>query len=165
MNKVKNIAGGAFVVAMVIVLTGCTGDTQQAEIEALDQILEDTAVGVPERPADVNGVIASVEGNVIIIKDEVGREALSEEDQAAKKEERQNMTQEERQALRAQELETVATEDVELTIPVGTMLYKGSGSSDGETIRAEFTDMQKGSYVSIWKEGEQIKAVKLKGTN
>jgi len=115
----------------------------------------------PTRPAEINGTLLSVEGNELTIANEVGREELSEEAKTA----RQQMSQEERQALKAQESVNLTKETIILTIPVGTPLVKGSGSGGGENVAATFDDIRKGVYVSIWKTGEQIEFLKLKGTS
>lgn len=150
------------VLLMAVVISGCEGG--ESESEQLSSILnEEESLSSPARPANLNGIISMVEGNKIIIKNEVGKEILSEEEQAAKKAERQNMTQEERQALRAEEKAEVDTEDVSLEIPVGTLIIKGSGDGSGNVIRASFDELKKGSYISIWKSGDSIEAVKIKG--
>ena len=52
-----------------------------------------------------------------------------------------------------------------ITIPVGIGIVKGSGAADGTNIKAEMSEITKGVYVSIWKAGDKIEFVKLKGVS
>ena len=72
---------------------------------------------------------------------------------------------EERQALKAQESANLTKESVNVTIPVGIKIVKGSGAADGTNIKAEMSELTKGVYVSIWKTGNSIEFVKLKGVS
>lgn len=126
--------------------------------------IEETNLESPDRPAEVNGTVLSVEGNVILIANEVGKEELPEEERDARQEERQNLTQEERQALRQEALEEMETEDLELVIPVGVPISKGSGDSSGGNVSAEISEITKGTYLSIWlNENNSPEFVKIKG--
>lgn len=167
MNKLKKMAIGSVAALAVVGLSGCADTSKNAESEAIGKILEQgsAAAVVPSRSSEINGVIAAIEGNVVVVKNEIGKEILSEVEQAAKKAERAAMTQEERQALRAEEMQGVATQDVEITIPVGIPLYKGSGTGDGTTLKAEFSELKKGAYISVWQQGDRVEAVKIKGIN
>ncbi len=94
------------------------------------------------------------------------KEALSDEDRAAKQAERANLSQEERQALRQQELEATETEQITLQIPVGVPIMTGSGSADGSNVTAQLSDIKAGSYLSICQTAHgNIEAVKIKGLN
>jgi len=115
----------------------------------------------PERQAEINGYIITAEGNELTIANEIGLKELSD----AEKAERQNMTQEERQALKAQETANLSKENINLTIPVGTVIVKGSGNSNGENVLADISELSKGIYVSIWKDKDVIEFVKLKGVS
>lgn len=142
-------------------LGACTlnpsGDTSQPLVETQPE-------SVPTRAADINGNVRSIEGNEVIVANEL-KVPLSEEEQAAQKAERQAMTQEERQALRQQELETVETESVTITIPVGSPIFKASGTGDSAVVPGELSDIKVGTYLSMWVENNQVIAVKIKGTN
>jgi len=138
---------------------GCTTSTPQAE-NTTQNIAKPEEL--PDRPAEINGNVRSIEGNQVVIANEL-REALTEEEQAAQKAERQAMSQEERQALRQQELEQVETESVTLTIPVGVPIYKSSGVGDGTSIPAELSEITAGTYLSLWLENNEVVAVKIKG--
>jgi hypothetical protein len=73
------------------------------------------------------------------------------------------MTQEERQALRAKELEGISTEDIKIVVPVGTPVFKTTGQATGTAVKADFGEIKKGSYLSVWMNGDQIESVKIKG--
>ncbi|MCK4635841.1 MAG: hypothetical protein KAT32_03180 [Candidatus Moranbacteria bacterium] len=150
-----------FILSSVIILSGCGNESESDQLTNL--LSEESVIVTPSRPADLNGIISITEGNKIIVKNEVGKEILSEEEQAQKKDERQNMTQEERQALRAEEKEEIETVDVTIEIPVGTLIIKGSGDGSGDVIKTSFEELKKGIYISIWKNGDSIEAIKIKG--
>lgn len=149
------------VVGALAILGGC--GNEQDDISQLQNIVEENETGTPERPADINGTVSLVEGNKITVKNEINKEILTEEEQEAKKEQRQNMTQEERQALRSQELTEAETEDEIIELPAGVFMTKGTGTGDGSSEKASFSDLKEGVYVSIWKNGDEIEAVKIKG--
>jgi hypothetical protein len=113
----------------------------------------------PARLAEVNGYILSVEGNEIVVANEKGVKEITEEERVR----RQKLTQEERQALKAQESANLTKENISITIPVGISIVKGSGDASGSNIKAEMSEMTKGIYISIWKNGDSIEFVKLKG--
>ena len=147
----------------VTLLVGCSS-TQQDDIAQLQDIVENNEMStVPERTPEINGVVASINGNTLVIKNEIGREVLTPEEQAAKRAERQKMTQEERQALRAQELANLETEDVTIEVPVGVVIVKGTGTGDGSSTKATFDEIKSGSYVSVWESDSGVEAIKIKG--
>lgn len=113
----------------------------------------------PSRIAEVNGYILSIEGNEMVVANEMGVKVVTEEERAR----RQKLTQEERQALKAQESANLSKENVTITIPVGVSIVKGSGDASGSNVKAEMSEMVKGIYVSIWRSGESVEFVKLKG--
>lgn len=115
----------------------------------------------PARTAEINGYILSVQGNEITVANEIGVKEITDEERAR----RQKMTPEERQALRAQESANLKKENITLTIPVGVTIAKGTGNATGENIKAEMSELAKGLYVSIWKTGDTIEFVKLKGVS
>lgn len=149
--------------AVAIVLSGCGQSQESKDMEKLAAITEGDIVASPTRPAEINGVISSIEGNKLVVKNEIGKPALSEEEMAKQRAERQKMTQEERQALKAQETANAKTEDLSIEIPVGKAIFKGTGDGSGNSIRAVFEDLKKGAYVSIWMSGENVEAIKIKG--
>lgn len=146
----------------IMFLSGCGNSQSQEGTEQLSALLAEDSVAIPARPAEIKGMIASLEGNKIVVKNEIGREILSEEERENKKETRKKMTQEERQAFRGQGID-IEVEDAAMEIPVGTMILKGSGDGKGGVVKVGFEDLQKGTYVSIWKTGENIEAIKIKG--
>lgn len=115
----------------------------------------------PVRLAEINGYITSIQGNEVTVANEIGVKEVTAEERAR----RQKMTQEERQALKAQESANLTKESVNVTIPVGVSIVKGSGAADGTNIKAEMSELTKGIYVSIWKTGDSVEFVKLKGVS
>lgn len=116
-------------------------------------------ISQPSRQAEINGYIISAEGNEVLVANEIGLKVLTNEEKAA----RQQMTPEERQALKAQETKNLEKENVSLIIPVGTTIVKGAGDGSGKNVTAEISELVKGVYVSIWKSGDNIEFIKLKG--
>jgi len=114
----------------------------------------------PTRLAEVNGYVTNIAGNEIVIANELGIKVITEEERLR----RQKLTQEERQALKASESANLTKETVNITIPVGVTIVKGSGDASGNNLPAELSEIKKGVYLSIWKSGEEIEFVKLKGT-
>ena len=115
----------------------------------------------PVRLAEINGYVTSIQGNEVTIANEIGVKEVTAEERAR----RQKLTMEERQALKAQESANLTKESVNVTIPVGIKIVKGSGAADGTNIKAEMSELTKGVYVSIWKTGNSIEFVKLKGVS
>jgi len=115
----------------------------------------------PVRLAEINGYVTSIQGNEVTIANEIGVKEVTAEERAR----RQKLTQEERQALKAQESANLTKESVNVTIPVGITIVKGSGAADGTNIKAEMSELTKGVYVSIWKTGNSVEFVKLKGVS
>jgi hypothetical protein len=113
----------------------------------------------PERVAEINGYVMSVEGNEVIIANEVGVKQISDEERAR----RQKLSQEERQALKAAESANLQKENMTVTIPVGTIVVKGTGDASGNNLKAEMVEIKKGAYLSVWKNGENVEFVKIKG--
>jgi len=115
----------------------------------------------PTRLAEINGYITSIQGNEVTIANEIGTKEITEEERAR----RQKLTQEERQALKAQESANLTKESVDITVPVGVTIVKGSGAADGTNMKAKMSELTKGVYVSIWKSGDSVEFVKLKGVS
>lgn len=115
----------------------------------------------PTRLAEINGYITSIQGNEITIANEIGVKEVTAEERAR----RQKLTQEERQTLKAQESANLTKESVNITIPVGIVIVKGSGAADGTNIKAEMAELAKGVYVSVWKTADSVEFVKLKGVS
>jgi len=127
-------------------------------------ITKKASIASPERPAEINGSIVSSLGNEIKIANEVDKEILTEEEQAANKAAMQSMTQEERAAARETAKVDIKTEDVTLTIPVGVPVVKGSGDASGNIVSADIAELTKGVYVSIWTDSQgKVEFVKIKG--
>ncbi len=152
------------VLGTAVFLSGCTSNDDKG-LSQLQEIVsnEEGSLSSIGRPAEINGMIASIEGNQLVVKNEVGRAVLSDEERQKRKEERSKMTQEQKQALRAQEKESLEVEDRMVEIPVGTVIIKGSGKSDGSTIKATFDDFKEGVYISVWKNDSGIELIKIKG--
>ncbi|MDP1884346.1 MAG: hypothetical protein Q8L10_03165 [Candidatus Moranbacteria bacterium] len=144
-------------------LAGCGVVPGNNDEDKLSRIVNGGQAEVPVRAAEINGVVVSVEGNKLVVKNEINKEALTEEEVAKKKAERQKMTQEERQALRAQEIANAKTEDVTIEIPVGKTILKGTGDGSGESVGAVFEEIKKGGYISIWMKEGNVELVKIKG--
>ncbi|MFA5894793.1 MAG: hypothetical protein WC851_03390 [Candidatus Shapirobacteria bacterium] len=114
----------------------------------------------PSRMAEINGYVISIAGNEVVVANEIGLKEVTEEERLR----RQKLTQEERQALKAAESANVSKENVTVVIPVGIALVKGSGDASGKNLPADLSEIKKGIYLSVWKTGEEIEFVKLKGT-
>ncbi len=120
----------------------------------------------PTRSPDLNGTVVSIEGNIIVINNEVGRKVLTPEEQAKRRVEMQKLSPEERQIERQKELEGVTFEKKELTIPVGIPIVKGTGDASGNSLPAELSDIKKDTYLSIWINSSGLpEYVKIKGVN
>ena len=149
---------------ITFLVSGCGNTQPEDELKQLTSLTDEKeGLATPSRPAEINGIVSLMDGNKLILKNEVGREILSEEEQVEKSAERQSMTQEERQALRTEEKEAVETEDLTLVIPVGTLVLKGLGDGGGGLQKTEFSELKKGAYISIWRNGDNIEVIKIKG--
>ncbi len=135
--------------------------TQKTEQPTSTPRAESQNLTTPDRQAELNGYVLSIEGNEIMIANEIGVKEITDEERAR----RQKMTPEERQVLRARESANVTKENVTITIPVGTPIVKGAGNASGQTVSAEMSEMVKGVYVSIWKTSNTVEMVKLKGVS
>lgn len=116
---------------------------------------------LPHDSLRYNGYVLRVEGNELLIANEQGVKEVTAEERAR----RQKLTQEERQALKAQESANLTKENVTVTIPVGTTIVKGLGDASGTNVKAQMSEVVKGVYISIWKSGESVEFVKLKGVS
>ncbi len=161
----KKTALLAFVIISTVFFSGCSSSNQAPAKTTQQDVLLQNNETLPMRAAEINGVISSIEGNKIVIKKEIGVEALTEEQMAKKKAERQKLSESERQAMRAAELSNVKTEDMTLTIPVGVPIYKADGTGTGKTLKSDLSEIKKGTYLSIWTTASSIEAVKIKGLN
>lgn len=155
----KNVFVGLLLVVLVaggmyFSINSTKKDTDAAPLTAQSLIS-------PVRLAEINGYITSIQGNEVTVENEIGVKEVTAEERAR----RQKMTQEERQALKAQESANLTKESVNITIPVGVSIVKGSGAADGTNIKAEMSELTKGIYVSIWKTGDSVEFVKLKGVS
>lgn len=162
MKKIFLISG---LFLVILTLAGCSNNPESVSNANSNLNQNQTTTGVPTRGAELSGVVSSIEGNEIVLKNEIGREILNEEQMAQKKAERQKMSETERQALRNAETQGMKTEDIKLTVPVGVPIFKGTGQTIGEIIKVDLGEIKKGSYISVWKNGEQIEAIKIKGNN
>ncbi len=125
--------------------------------------------GQPARTAELKGYVASIEGNSVVIINEISDEPeLTDEEKAAKKAERQAMSVEERQALKEEESSNVEKENVSIVIPVGVPVMKTSGDASGTLADAELSEIKEGVYVSIWVKNsgaanQLVEFVKIRG--
>ena len=118
----------------------------------------------PTRPAEINGYLTSIVGNEITIANEIGREQLTEAEQAEKKALMQKMSQEERAAARLEETSNYKTENISFNIPVGIPIVRGTGDADGEVVSIDIAEIVKGMYLSVWTSAEgKVEYVKIKG--
>ena len=107
--------------------------------------------GQPTRAAEIKGYVKSIEGNEVVVINEISTEPeLTDAEKAAQKAERQSMSQEERQALKAEESAGLQKEDVKIIIPVGITIKKTTGDASGNLVDAQLTDIKEGTYVSLW---------------
>jgi hypothetical protein len=160
----KKIITASLMLTGIVFLSGCGTSPESSEAEKLSALVNSEQTSVSsERPAEINGLIVSVEGNKLVVKNEIDKKILSEEEAAKQKAERQKMTQEERQALKAAETTNAKTEDVAIQVPVGVTILKGSGDGSGNSIAAVYDDLKKGIYVSVWTKDGQVEAIKIKG--
>jgi hypothetical protein len=162
-SKLKTLTMVGIVTASAFFLGGCTNSDSVTTTTELPS----TNLESPARPAEVNGYVKSIEGNEIVIANEIKDrdEALTEEEKAAQQAERQSLSPEERQASRQATTEEIETENLTLIIPVGIPVVKSSGTADGTMVNGELSDIKTGTYLSIWLNGEEVEFVKLKGVN
>lgn len=161
--KKNTMIVGVVLILLVFLIAGYFFFNNKKELTGKNSNSSSTKMSLeqPQRPAEINGYIVSSEGNKIIVANEIGLKMLTDEEKAARK----SMTPEERQALREQETANLEKENIEVIIPVGTIIVKGSGDGSGNNVRAEISELVKGVYVSIWKSGETIEFIKLKGVS
>lgn len=118
----------------------------------------------PTRVPEINGSVISVEGNEIVIANELGRVILSDEEQAKKKAEMQKMSEDQRKASREKENQQYKTENVTLILPVGIPIIKGTGDGSGNIVTTDLTSITKGVYLTIWTSSTtEAEYVKIKG--
>lgn len=153
----KNII---IILVLISVISGGYWFYQNSQIKPV-MTTGNVTIASPLRMAEVNGYVTNIAGNEIIIANEIGLKEITEEERLR----RQKLTQEERQALKASESANVSKENITLIIPVGVTLVKGSGDASGNNLPADLSEIKKGTYLSIWKKGEEVEFVKLKGTN
>lgn len=126
--------------------------------------------GQPVRVAELKGTVKSIEGNDIVIVNELSEEKeLTDEEKAIQKAERAKLSIEERQAIKAEESATVPTEDVRIIIPVGVTIKKTVGDATGTLVDGGLDEIKEGTYISIWINGydtadQFVEFVKIRGT-
>lgn len=153
----KNIIFGLIAIVAIGGIFFYVNSTKKAEVSIPSP--SNQSLTSPVRLAEINGYITSIQGNEVEIANEIGVKEVTAEERAR----RQKLSQEERQALKAQESANLTKETVKITIPVGIVIVKGSGAADGTNVKAEMSELTKGVYVSIWKTGDSVEFVKLKG--
>ena len=162
----KKITLPLIIITLIIVGFLIYNSTNKTEPNQTSTDLTTTTLTTPNRPAEVNGVVKSIEGNEVVIANEIRDRNFTEEELAACKAERQAMSPEERRALREEELANLKTEIVNLIIPVGTPILKGSGDATGSNLTATLEEIKPGVYLSIWLDAnQQVEMVKIKGIN
>jgi hypothetical protein len=126
--------------------------------------------GQPIRTAELKGIVKSIEGNDIVIVNELSEEKeLTDEEKAIQKAERAKLSIEERQAIKAEESATVLTEDVRIIVPVGVAIKKTVGDATGTLVDGGLNEIKEGTYISIWVNGygtadQFVEFVKIRGT-
>lgn len=126
--------------------------------------------GQPVRVAELKGFVKSIEGNEIVIINEISEgEELTDEEKAAKKAERAKLSIEERQALKAEESATLQKEDVRIIIPVGVTIKKTTGDATGTLVDGGLDEIKEGTYISIWvidykATNQTVEFVKIRGS-
>lgn len=125
--------------------------------------------GQPARAAEIKGIVKSIEGNELLVANEIDTVELTAEQQAAKKAERQAMSQEERQALKAQETAAAKIENTNLLIPVGVPIKKTTGDATGQLVSSDLAEIKAGMYISVWADDyksdkQSVVFVKLRAT-
>ncbi len=123
--------------------------------------VSESSLTTPERQAEINGYVISIEGNQLTIANELGLKQITDEEKAR----RQQLTQEERQALKLSESSNVEKQNLNITIPVGTLILKGSGDASGSNLKSVLSEIRKGVYLSIWQSNSSIEVVKVKGVS
>ncbi len=159
----KKIIFILIIISAGIGFTGCT--TKDANTDDSQTNISQITNELPARPAEINGAVRSIEGNEVVVANEIKDQVLTEAEKEAQRIERQKLSPEERQALRQEAAATAEIETVTLTIPVGVPIVKASGVGDGSVINTQLDEIKSGSYVSIWVIDDEVEAVKLKGTN
>ncbi len=160
------LVGGGFGAYVLIGGKGSTATatkTTASTTPAQDQ-------GQPTRSAELKGTIKSIEGNEVVIINEISTDELTDAEREAKKTARQALSQEERQALKAEESAELQKENVTITIPVGVPVKKTTGDATGALVDAQIADITAGTYVSIWVKDyktakQQVEFVKIRATN
>lgn len=172
MKKSIIITGTVVVIAIVITtayfMTRTDGATA-SKSNATTTLTPAQEQGQPARSAEIKGIVKSIEGNEVLVANEIDTVELTAEQQAAKKTERQAMSQEERQALKAQETAAAKIENVNIMVPVGVPIKKTTGDASGTLVSSELADIKEGTYVSIWVDGyktdnQSVVFVKVKAT-
>jgi len=162
MNKKKSLIIG--VIALVVLTAGVGLYFSTTGLSLAQQ------QGQPARVAELKGLVKSIEGNQIIILNEISTEPeLTDAEKAAKKAERSKLSIEERQALKAEESSVLPKEEVSITIPVGTTIKTTTGDSTGSLVDGDLTEIKEGTYISIWVNNysltdQTIEFLKIKGS-
>lgn len=164
LKSLKKLSILGVIVLVSFSFAGCTSQNSDDNTELSAVTQEET---LPTRPSEISGLVRSIEGNEIIIANEIKDPALAltEEEKEAQRADRQSLSQEERQASRQEIAETLETESVTLSIPVGVPVMKSSGNADNTFVLADISEIKAGAYLSIWMNNDSVEAVKLKGTN
>ncbi len=150
-----------FLIITLLAITGCTSadNEEQAKVDGVDEAtIEDKLV--PDRKAEVAGVIKSIIGNEVTISlleksntantSEEGIE-LTEEEKAAKQAENQAARESGGEGGQSSMTDIeLSGETIDIIIPVGTTVVKSSGVGDGEFITLNIGDIYKGDSVKIW---------------
>jgi regulatory protein YycI of two-component signal transduction system YycFG len=157
----KNILIIAFLILLIFVGGYFFYNSMKKPIQINEPLTIEKSLTQPDRQAEINGYVTSIEGNELSVENEIGAQEITEEERAA----RQAMSQEERQALKAAESANMSKENVSVVLPVGVTIVKGSGDSSGTNVIASMEEIKKGIYVSIWQNDNDIEFVKLKGVS
>lgn len=144
------------------VVSSADGESEQVPSETTKSLLDEN--GMPERKAEVSGVVKSIIGNEVTISLLLKNESqqsqstsgetsteLSEAEKAAKQAAKQAENQAKRDAGQSgtgmTEIE-LSGETVDLVIPVGTKILQSTGT--GEFFELNIADLARGMSVKIW---------------
>jgi 3D (Asp-Asp-Asp) domain-containing protein len=145
-------------IILALGLVGCTpaevSDSQPASspVESTTVVVNEDKV-VPDRKAEVSGIIKSVIGNEVTVSLILKENALptttelSEEEKAAKQAENQAKKDAGEIGSGMTEVE-LSGEIVQLIIPVGTSVVQSDGT--GSFVAKDIGDISKGDTVKIW---------------
>jgi len=152
------------IIAIVILGISLGGYYIYSNNQVTPATTSNTSAVAPTRVPEINGSVISIEGNEIIVANELGRVILSDEEQAKKKAEMQKMSEDQRKAAKDAENQQYKTENITLILPVGIPIVKGTGDGSGNIVTTDLSSITKGVYLTIWtNSASEAEYVKIKG--